>query len=223
MNFTVAYWINYTNVIGDLPIFANSPTSLSSPGYTFAPDFNGGAGWSFTTSATDRRYSSSPAVNDGNWHHVAVTSQRDGVINTYIDGVQVNSQLGYSGDVNTGARTVIGQGNTFDYTGFASEGETNVTAAFELDDLGVWRRALSAYEVYNMFYVGKNYGQSFDSYGPVSIVMRKAGNDVEIIWQAGTLKESTSLSGPWNAVSGATAPYYKSTPGAGQNFYRVEL
>lgn len=223
VNFSVAYWIKYTNVIGDLPIFGNSESSLSSWGHNFSPNFSGGIGWSLNDDASDRRFESTQVVNDGQWHHVAVSIERTGEISTYIDGALIDRQLGYDRNVDNFQQCVIGQANTLAYSGFTSIAHGTATSSFEVDDLGVWRRALTGNEAYTMWYVGKNYGASFDNYGPVMIVMRKLGTEVELIWQAGTLKESTSLGGPWNPVPGAVAPYHKTTPSAEIKFYRVEL
>jgi hypothetical protein len=37
------------------------------------------------------------------------------------------------------------------------------------------------------------------------------------------LQLSTNVTGPYLPVGGATAPYYKVTPGTGNKFYRVQL
>lgn len=58
--------------------------------------------------------------------------------------------------------------------------------------------------------------------GPLPAVNIKwSGNQVEIMWSEGTLQESTTLTGGWTDVPGATAPSYKVTPGAGNKFYRA--
>ena len=43
--------------------------------------------------------------------------------------------------------------------------------------------------------------------------IRKAGNDIELIWQAGTLLQSGTVNGNYVAVPGAVAPYFRITPG----------
>ncbi len=71
--------------------------------------------------------------------------------------------------------------------------------------------------------MGQNYGQSFDTFGPVTLALQASGADLELIWQAGTLLWAEDLLGPWDPVPGASAPYHKLTPGAGNKFYRVRL
>jgi hypothetical protein len=126
----------------------------------------------------------------------------------------VDSRFATTEDLDTGFNTVIGQGCFFDYPEVGS---------FEMDDLGVWRRALTPNEAYTAWCVGANYGSSYDNYGPVVLDLRLNGSALELIWQAGTLQEASSLSGPWTAVLGASAPYYPVTVGAGNKFYRVKL
>jgi hypothetical protein len=67
-------------------------------------------------------------------------------------------------------------------------------------------------------------GRSFDTFGPVLLTIRKAGNDIELIWQTGTLLSSTTgVLGTYNPVGGASAPYYRFTPGPTPTFYRVRF
>jgi hypothetical protein len=67
-------------------------------------------------------------------------------------------------------------------------------------------------------------GRTFDTYGPVILSMTKAGNDLELVWQTGTLVSSTTgVLGTYNPVPGASAPYYRVTPGPTSTFYRVRF
>ena len=64
-----------------------------------------------------------------------------------------------------------------------------------------------------------------DTYGVGGSLALHAGSDIEIIWQAGTLVESSSPAGPtWTPVANAKAPYVKITPSpTGAKFYKVQL
>jgi hypothetical protein len=106
--------------------------------------------------------------------------------------------------------------------GQTGEGSYNVTAAYDIDDLGVWQRALSSYDALSIYTAGQS-GQSFDVYGPVSMSLQQSGTNITLTWQAGTLQSAANLNGLWSAVSGATAPYYQFTPGAVQQFFRIKL
>jgi hypothetical protein len=210
-NFSVALWFKFTGAPGDLPFFCNSNEGLSSEGYTIAPGYNtGGVGWSLDA----YRYESDQTANDGNWHHLVVSFQRTGVVVTYLDGVAIDSRLGTSTDLNSQFSTVIGQGGTFAYP---------EAGQFQLDDLGVWQRDLSAIEAYSIWYVGQTYGRSFDHYGPVLLVIRPSGGNLELIWQSGTLQQADTLTGPWTNVPSAAAPRYVTTPLGTRKFYRVQL
>ena len=49
-------------------------------------------------------------------------------------------------------------------------------------------------------------------------------NDLELVWQTGTLLSSTTgVLGIYNPVAGASAPYYRVTPGPTPTFYRVRF
>jgi hypothetical protein len=120
------------------------------------------------------------------------------------------------GTLDWGAALAIGQNPTGNQT-YSGDG------AGYFDDVGVWRRALSPTEAESIYMVGQQ-GRSFDTYGPVILTIRKAGNDIELIWQTGTLLSSTTgVLGTYNPVAGASAPYYRVTPGATPTFYRVRF
>lgn len=210
-DFTVAFWIKFTGTPNDLPFFCNSDTSSGSPGYTFAPGFGDG---NFDWSLNSYRYNGALAINDGNWRHVLVSITRTGNAVTYLDGLAVDTRLGTAVDLDTGFNTVIGQGCFFDYAEAGS---------FQMDDLGVWRRALTGNEAYNVWYVGQNYSRSFDNYGPVVLELRRNVSGIQLIWQAGTLEEADSVLGPWTNVSGAAAPSYEVGTSSPTKFYRVKL
>jgi len=210
-DFSVAFWTKFNGTPGDLPFFCNSDTSLSSEGYTIAPSYQTGTlGWSLDT----YRFEGGPNLNDNAWHHVAVSINRNGNAVSYVDGQVVDTRLGTATDLNTPFATVIGQTGSYNYS---------EVGAFQLDDLGVWRRELSAIEAYSIYYVGQTYGRSFDQFGPVLLVIRPNGNNLELIWQSGTLQQADNVDGPWSNVGGATAPYHSVAPSGQRKFYRVQL
>jgi hypothetical protein len=223
-SFSVAFWVRlpngYTN--GDLPFFGSAVNSANNQGFTFCPSYQlGGWQWDLmeiagaTTNNVDVN-GPDGSINDGFWHHFAATFDRSkAVALTYLDGVQVNSSsiasLGTFDSTNT---INIGQDPTGSYPESGSA---------DLDDLGLWRRALDPLEVYEIYYSGAQFGASLDAYGPVSVAIAYSGHNPVVVWQAGTLLQSDSPSGPWTPVAGAKAPSYIVTPGAGAKFYRVHL
>jgi len=86
---------------------------------------------------------------------------RKGNATVYRDGVMENQTSIASGaawNLDTGMIWCIGQAG-------GSYGET---AAFDMDDMGIWRRALSSYEalsIYNAALSGRSFGCGFTSTG----------------------------------------------------------
>jgi hypothetical protein len=218
VSFSLSYWVRFSGAPGDLPFFTSSVNSYSNPGYTFAPSYQlGGWSWSLGDSATPNFigvYGQDKTINDGNWHHLAHTFDRAGSGLTFLDGFEVDSRsIVPAGNIDSSQQTTIGQ----DPTGAYPEAGT-----IDIDDVGVWRRVLTPFEVYSIYSAGTN-GTSFDTFGPVTLATIRTGSDLQLAWQAGTLVQADDLTGPWTLVSGATAPYFKVTPTANRKFYRVQL
>jgi hypothetical protein len=154
------------------------------------------------------------SINDGTWHHLAHTFDRNGSGITYLDGSEVDSRsIVPAGDLDAGNDTTIGQ----DPTGAYPE-----AGSADIDDLGVWRRVLTSFEVYTIFSAGQT-ATSFDTYGPVTLTVTADASKIQLLWQAGTLLQADSVQGPWTAVAGATAPFFQVAAGTGSKFYRVQL
>lgn len=216
VNFSVAYWVRLpagqTN--GDLPFLCNATNSWSNPGITFAPSYRLG-GWSYSLNGVVEPYGSDNSINNGNWHHLVHSFDRTGNAVTYLDGVQVDSRsMSGAGDLDTPFPFNIGQ----DPTGAYPEESTA-----DLDDLGVWRRALNQFEAYAIYNAANTYGKSFDTYGPVTLVASTSGGSILLVWQAGALQWADNVNGTYTDVPSAVAPYYKVTPTAARKFYRVKL
>src|SRR5258705_204196 len=88
----------------------------------------------------------------------------------------------------SGQPLTIGQ----DPTGFYG-----VSGTFDLDDVGIWRRALDGFEVQSIYGAAQTSGQSFDVYGPVVLHMERSGSDLIIAWQEGTLFQADTPGEPW--------------------------
>jgi len=218
VNFSVSYWVRFTGTPGDLPFLCNAVNSYGGFGFTFAPSYAAG-GWSWSLgngAGYVGVYGAANSINNGNWHHLLHTFDRSGEIATavtYLDGVQVDSRSATTaGDIDSGAPVNIGQ----DPTGGYPE-----TGAADIDDLGIWRRVITAYEAQSIYAAGQQSGASFDTTAPIQLIVQKSGNDVELIWQAGTLQQADTLDGVYSPVPGAVAPYYKVPVTLGMKFYRV--
>jgi hypothetical protein len=165
-NFSVAYWIrlpaNYAG--GDLPFFTDAIGSTFNAGFCFAPTYgsqgtstttgtlNGGWAFSLFDAATGANgigvYGDAGSINDGNWHHLVHTIDRVNGLMTYLDGVPVRyvvaagSSVAEAGNIDTGQPATIGQ----DPTGLYPE-----SGSADIDDLGVWHRALTALEASSIY------------------------------------------------------------------------
>jgi hypothetical protein len=95
------------------------------------------------------------------------------------------------------------------------------TATFDLDDIGIWRRAVTRYEAASVYAAAQN-GLSFDVTGPVKLYLNQVGSNVDVSWQAGTLLQSTNVTGTYTPVPGATAPFYRTAPTNAATFFRVQ-
>ncbi|HTH49319.1 MAG TPA: LamG-like jellyroll fold domain-containing protein, partial [Candidatus Limnocylindria bacterium] len=223
-DFSVAYWIRFTGLPGDLPFLGNTKNSYGDVGIGFAPSYNQGSwSWNLNDGSNPGIGLYSPTqknLNDGNWHHLVHVFKRTASALTYLDGTLVNttdvSALAGSDLTNGGQSWEIGQAND---GGYPEPGE------FAIDDLGFWRRTLSDYEARAIYIVGSQYGRSFDVPGVVAVALtfQYDGSAVTVGWPSGTLQSAPAVTGPWTDVPGASAPSFKVTTasGAGSVFYRV--
>ena len=171
---------------------------------------------SSSLTGTVQIYGSPNTIKNGDSHHLVHTFSRAGNDVTYRDGAQVDSRLANgAGNLDTGSVWNIGQ----DPSGAYPE-DGSVT----LDELAVWRRALTAYEAYALYYAATNSNTSFTTPGTVALSLSTSRGKVTLSWQPGatlgTLFEADNPAGPWTPV-GAYTPNYEITPTAAQNFYRL--
>jgi hypothetical protein len=135
-DFTISFWAS--NVAQGAV-----SSSILGVGYGYAN------GWIFTASASDlrrmvfalsqssvlRRLTSDTAM-DNNWHNTAVV-RTGSVLTMFIDGIPQSGTTNYSGTIDLG--------NYYMYVGgYQAEGTFNAVA---IDELALWRRALSVDEL----------------------------------------------------------------------------
>jgi hypothetical protein len=159
------------------------------------------------------------SVNDGNWHHLAHVFDRKAGVQTYLDGAPVGyeKQSGTSfqatADVDSGNPWTIGQ----DPTGLYAE-----SGSGDIDDLGIWRRALKPLEVASIYMGAISNKLSFVNgvSAPVTIKLQKSGGATQLIWSEGTLQAADRVDGSFQDLSSASSPYTL-TPTQGSRFFRV--
>jgi hypothetical protein len=182
-----------------------------------APGYTNGS-WSFSYNGVCQVYGGNNSINDGSWHHLVHTVDRTGYAITYLDGVQSDSRLATGiGNINTAGPINIGQDPT---AGYPEQG------AADVDDMAIWRRSLSAYEAYSIYYAATNSNASFDIGGTVTLKVARSGSNIVLSWNPGstlgTLLQADSLTGPWTPV-GVYVPQYTVPPTATMKFYRLSF
>lgn len=234
-SFTIAFWIRLTRdfIGGDLPFFTTTSGSLGGQGIVLAPAYGFGngsgaepdpaplnyGGWAaslYDQGAADgaRIYGDLGSINDGDWHHLVYVFERNSQLVTYLDGTVAKSvkidgtTTAAAKTIDTGLAATIGQ----DPTGRYAE-----TGAGDMDDLGVWRRAITPLEAGALFVAGKNN----ISFAGLGLSIDRTGATYTLKWDGGQLQESATLTGTFTDVVGAQSPLV--IGGAGEaRFYRLK-
>jgi hypothetical protein len=174
-------WVNYTNQSDDLPFISNKDWFASAnQGWGIFSQSGGNFRLNVTgpNSNTDK-FSITPftTLRDGTWHHLLVSFLRaipplTAYVYSYVDGVLVDkSMMSVAGTIDTFTLPFtynspkathqstwamnIGQ----DGTGVYYDNGSAYNIAAKIDDVGFWRRALTAKEagaIYSAGLAGKN-------------------------------------------------------------------
>jgi|GEM_PF-1171218 len=221
-SFTVAFWLKYSGSFNDTPIIGNAQNSTWQLGWVLTDSATSGKlEWSLV-SATGTYVRdpvpNCPTINDEKWHHVACVIDRTSKMTfVYVDDALTGSwKIDDLGTLVTGYGITIGQDPNLSYG----------SASFMMDDLGIWNYALSYYQVTSIFNAAKN-NLSFDVKGQdvttVTLTIKETTDGQVILsWPSGTLQSADEITGPWTAVSGATAPSYTVKPTDTKKFYQVK-
>jgi hypothetical protein len=159
-DYSFSFWLKFSRWTRDPVLLANKSwfSSGSLIGYALAIGSDGRFQWNFKEQVGERAdYDSPPGViSDGQWHHLAVAFQRGGQAVTWIDGEQVDARpLPASGTViEPGLPLNVGQDGTGEYTENGNAGIDDGT----LDDLAIWRRAITGEEVLTIYRKGALFG-----------------------------------------------------------------
>lgn len=235
VNFTVAFWIRLpVNYIGgDLPFFTTTVGSTFGTGLVLAPSYGAGAtasdtgdhegSWAYSIYDAAGNgvgvYGQIGLLNDGEWHHLVYSFDREVGSAVYVNGRLAaqerrgGTDVTAAGNIDTGLPATIGQDPTGTY------GETG---SADMDDFGVWRRALTPLEAASIYMAGMN-GRTF-VYVPPSekptLALGKDGDTWKLTF-TGTLQASDRADGGYADLPGATSPYTLPTSTGAQQFYRA--
>lgn len=246
-DFTLSMWVNCSNQTGDLPFLSDKDWDKShKPGWAFTMQGNGT--FRFNASGPNRGrdfFTMAPvtSVRNGQWHHLLVSFQRtDGSreawVYLYADGVLVGKiASALYGSIET--RTLpfayasprtspqtawainIGQDGTGVY--FDKGGASAINA--KIDDLGIWRRALSAEEARAIYLAGLD-GLDFSKAAVAPKLFLIPGDDsLRLAWSgdaANRLESASGFAGDWATVPGAANTNAITVPlGDGSAFFRL--
>jgi autotransporter-associated beta strand protein/YVTN family beta-propeller protein len=145
-SFTVSLWVRTTNT-GDGALMGNKDwTSGANVGWVISSLDPKNVNWN-AIAGTRRDVDLNPPFSDGNWHHIAVVFDRvANQVISYVDGNAANtSDISPSGTAsfNAGFSTLVGSSGNGTYSG-----------AGDVDDLGIWTRALPANEASAIYHAG---------------------------------------------------------------------
>lgn len=178
-DFTIALWLKIFSANADEPFISNKNwDSGGNLGWVISNESDG-ARVNLKDDANSRKDESGhagPQLEDHNWHHLAVTFVRTNLASIYVDGVLL-STLSIAPDVGNAVGSLntsvlsdpprgvpgpdwainLGQDGTGLYN-------TNNGAGLDclMDDVGIWRRALQASEVVEIYTKGVVNGQTLE-------------------------------------------------------------
>jgi hypothetical protein len=148
-DFSISFWSRFSQSSSDPAFLSNKNWgSGRNQGWVVAVN-NPGLKWNLGD-GTDR--ADSPgigALNDGQWHHVAVSFKRNGPATIYLNGEPVDTRdlsgVSLNLDTPAGLATNIGEDGTGAYNN-PDTGSPGVADGL-MDDLAIWRRAITRDEV----------------------------------------------------------------------------
>lgn len=153
-DFTISAWIKVNSKTGDPSFVSNKDwRSGNNTGYVLFVGGGGNFGWNYKQSGASRVDSGGTGINDAAWHHVAVSFKRDGNALTFVDGVLTTTTPIAPGTdtLDSGLPTNIGQDGTGAYVD-----NSNVEIDALMDDVAIWRRAVTPFEVRRIYEFGTN-------------------------------------------------------------------
>lgn len=189
-DFTVALWVNTIGWDNDAAIISNKNWAYGgNVGWVIAGQSGGGGWWqwNYCASGADRLdYDpAGPIMNDGLWHHLCVTHDRDGAARFYFDG-DYQSQMSLAssmGLIDAGYPTVIG-------TDGAEGAEWSFWFAGDIDEVRIYNYVLtdndvadlaggtSAEDIYvNDIAMSWRMGSGSKYYGQATVWIKDEGGD----------------------------------------------
>ncbi len=233
-DFSVSLWVNYTNQSDDLPFIGNKDWGSSgNEGWVITTQSGGNCRVNVTGAGSSDKYSQTdfPSVlKDGHWHSLVISIQHApagerAYVYGYVDGLlrskhpmtavgsvdTLGLPFSYAGDNQTNWAVNVGQDGTGTYTDGGSAYDINA----KMDDLGIWRRALTANEASAIYEAGLK-GEDLTHAASAGLFATVSGGNLMLTWQGGSnveLETTPSLSpAQWTVVSGTLGASSASIP-----------
>ncbi|HWD19224.1 MAG TPA: LamG-like jellyroll fold domain-containing protein [Verrucomicrobiae bacterium] len=232
-DFSVSFWANFTNQSDDLPIIGNKDWgSASNPGWVITTQTGGNARVNVTGATGNDKYSQTDfprILKNGAWHNIVVSVQHEPApfaanLSCYVDGVLVSKHpltavgsvdtvalaFGYTNDLQSGWAVNIGQ----DGTGLYTDGGGAYDIDAKIDDLGIWRRALTANEAAGIYLAG-TLGKDLTHAASAVLFANVSGGNIVLTWagSAGVeLQTAPTLGAAWVSVNGTRGASTASMP-----------
>lgn len=250
--FSVSMWLNYTNQSDDLAFISNKDwNSSNNQGWGIFCQSGGNFRNQVTGPSSSDKFSVSPSVTlrDGTWHHLLVSFVRApgsaaGYVYSYVDGVLVNrGTMVVQGTIDTlGTPFTNEQGpggsplptNQADWalnigqdgTGVYHDQGSAYNIAAHIDDLGIWRRALTAQEARAIYQAGQAGHDLSHAVAARQLTISISGNNAVLNWAADPtlkLQKTPSLSPTsWTDVAGTLGAGSAVVPlGAAPTFFKL--
>ncbi|MEW6157693.1 MAG: LamG-like jellyroll fold domain-containing protein [Verrucomicrobiota bacterium] len=193
-DFTIAFWTKVISLDGDPSLIGNKNwNSGSNPGHVMFTDDSGAFRWNIAGPPGTRKDATGPpgTLNDREWHHVVYAFERTGYARIYVDGVLgtatfIGANLNNL-DTPEGFATNIGQDGTGTYGPHFNDAS--------IDDLGIWRRALTSHEAAAIYQAGVGGTDLANSVKEVQISADPQGKTV-VVGESVTLTVTASGTAP---------------------------
>ena len=180
-DFSVSFWCKFKQFVFDPPFIGNKDwLSGQYQGWMVATGTDGRLQWNYGGAPGQRKDYDGPGgtLSDGLWHHVAVTVLRAGEVVTYLDGALVDERDVSASlnnvDTQAGLALNIGQDGSGRYT----DGNSVEINDLMMDDVGIWRRVLTAAEakaIHQAGLAGKSLTSVVSTPEPPVLVRQPAG------------------------------------------------
>jgi len=209
--FSVSIWV-YADAFNVNPTIFHNKQVGSATGFYFG-NFGGTYTFSVNTNAGTKTASKTD-VTTGRWQHLVTTYNSTNVA-LYVNGTLVGMSAGY-----TSTNIVVGNRNLTLGNGIDNNGDPNGNWDGELDEVGVWSRALSPDEVIELYNDGS--GLTYSSLLIPSITLNSPVNDYIASSESINLTASFNISGT-NDYTWRNATFYNYKSGAIYNQSFVSL